>query len=63
MIILCLLAAVACFVAGVQMYLIQGGGDMPTIFEAGYQAIGTYFIAKGIFLVYYAALQDKKNRK
>jgi hypothetical protein len=57
-----IIAAVVCFIAGIQMWTIWGGGEGNTIFEAGYHAMGTYFIAKGIFFIAIAIKDDKKAK-
>lgn len=44
------IASLLCFIAGIWMLSIKGGGETPTIFESAFHATGLYFIAKGFFL-------------
>jgi hypothetical protein len=63
-----IIAAVVCFLAGIQMWMIWGGGSSPltggssSIFEAGYHAIGTYFIAKGLFIIFVTEVSEKRPK-
>lgn len=52
-----IIAAVVCFLAGLQMWIIRSGE-----IEC-YHAIGTYFIAKGLFILFITESKEKKNQK
>jgi len=60
-ILLAVLASLLCFIAGIWMLGIKGGGDTPTIFEEAFHATGVYFIAKGFFLGPALYLMGKKR--